>query len=90
MIPKEIKEKLIKSFGKSPEDVGSCEVQIALISQRIRQISLHLRVAKKDYSSQRGLTMLIGKRRSFMNYLKRNDEPSYTNLIQALKQQELI
>ena len=48
MLTKEIKEKLIKSFGKSARDVGSCEIQIALLSERIRQISEHLKKAKKD------------------------------------------
>ena len=90
MIPKEIKQTLIKSFGKSPNDVGSCEVQIALHSQRIRQISAHLKKAPKDYSGQRGLMILIGKRRSFLNYLKKNDEASYNNVVQTLKQQELM
>ena len=90
MIQKETKLKLIKAFGKSPEDVGSCEVQCALISERIRQISEHLKVAPKDYSSQRGLMKLVGQRRSFLAYLKKNDEPSHNNVVQSLKAHGLM
>lgn len=90
MIRPEVKEKLIKAFGKSPNDVGSCEVQIALLSERINQISLHLRTAKKDFASLRGLMMLLGKRRSFYNYLKKNNEASYNNVMQSLKTHGLV
>lgn len=90
MIRSEVKEKLIKAFGKSPNDVGSCEVQIALLSERINQISLHLRTAKKDFASLRGLMMLLGKRRSFYNYLKKNNEVSYNNVMQSLKTHGLV
>jgi small subunit ribosomal protein S15 len=90
MINAETKAKLIKLFGKSPNDVGSCEIQIALISERIKQISLHLKTAKKDYASLRGLMMLLGKRRSFMKYLKKNNEASYNNVMQSLKTHGLV
>ena len=90
MIANEVKQKLIKSFGKSPNDVGSCEVQIALLSERIKQISAHLKEAPKDFSGQRGLMILIGKRRSFIKYLKKNNETSHNNVMQALKSHGLI
>jgi small subunit ribosomal protein S15 len=90
MIRPEVKAKIIKAFGKSPNDVGSCEVQIALLSERINQISLHLKTAKKDYASLRGLMMLLGKRRSFYNYLKKNNEASYNNVMQSLKTHGLV
>jgi|688.fasta_scaffold2836260_1 small subunit ribosomal protein S15 len=90
MIRNDVKQKLIQAFGKTPNDVGSCEVQIAILSERIRQISAHLKEAKKDYSSLRGLMILIGKRRSFFKYLKKNDEASYTNVMQSLKSHGLI
>ncbi len=86
MLTKEIKEKIIKSFGKSPRDVGSCEVQIALLSERIRQISEHLKKAQKDYHSQRGLILMVGKRRTFLRYLKENDVKSYERVTQSLKE----
>ena len=90
MIRNDVKQKLIKAFGKSPNDVGSCEVQIAVLSERIKQISNHLKEAKKDYSSQRGLMVLIGKRRTFFKYLKKNNEASYNNVMTQLKSHELI
>jgi small subunit ribosomal protein S15 len=86
MIRKEIKEKLIKAFGKSTKDVGSSEVQIALLSERIRQISEHLKKAPKDYHSQRGLLMLVGRRRTFLNYLEKNDLKGFGKVQQNLKE----
>lgn len=86
MLNKEIKIKLIEAFGKSPKDVGSCEVQIALFSERIRQISEHLKKAPKDFHSQRGLMLLVGKRRTFLNYLKKNAKASYEKVVATLKE----
>ncbi len=85
MINKEEKSKLIKAFAKSANDVGSSEVQIALLSERIRQISAHLKGAPKDSHSQRGLLCMVGKRRSFLNYLKKNQAKNYENVLQSLK-----
>lgn len=86
MITKEVKTQLIKTFGKSPKDVGSCEVQIALISERIRQIASHLKDAKKDFHSQQGLLRLVSQRRSFLNYLKKNQIKNYENVLKSLKE----
>lgn len=85
MINKDSKSKIIKAFAKSSNDVGSCEVQVALLSERIRQISEHLKKSPKDFHSQRGLMLLIGKRRSFLNYLKKNQAKSYENVLSSLK-----
>jgi small subunit ribosomal protein S15 len=86
MVAKEVKEKLIKVFGKSSSDVGSCEVQIALLSERIRQVSEHLKIAKKDFHSQLGLLRMVGKRRAFLNYLKENQTQSYEKVLKSLKE----
>lgn len=86
MINKEVKSKLIKAFGKSANDVGSCEVQVALLSERIRQIAEHLKAARKDYHSQKGLLSLVGKRRTFLKYLKKNSPESYETVVTSLKE----
>lgn len=85
MISKETKSLIIKNFAKSANDVGSCEVQIALLSERIKRIAEHLKKAKKDFHSQRGLLLLVGRRRTFLGYLKKNDPKGYESLIQSLK-----
>ena len=90
MINKEIKEKLIKVFGISPNDVGSSQVQIALLSERIRQVSEHLKKFSKDFHSQRGLLLMVGKRRSFLNYLKKNDTIGHQKVVQSLKEHGLM
>ena len=86
MISNEAKAKLIKAFGKSANDVGSSEVQIAILSERIRQISAHLKQAHKDYSSQRGLMKLVGRKRSLIRYLQKNDQVSHAKVLQSLKE----
>ena len=70
MLSKEDKNNLIKKFGRDDKDTGSCEVQIALLSERIKQVSEHLKSFSKDKHSHRGLIKLVEKRRSFLNYLK--------------------
>jgi small subunit ribosomal protein S15 len=90
MIKKDIKENLVKKFGKSANDTGSCEVQVALLSARIHQIADHLKVYRKDFHSKRGLTILVGKRRRLLRYLQSNDVASYTTLVKALKDQEYL
>ena len=68
---KENKRNIIDKFAKSSNDTGSCEVQVALISQRIREISDHLRLFPKDKHSSLGLIKLVGQRRSFLKYVKK-------------------
>lgn len=80
----EIKAKIISHFQRHPQDTGSPEVQIALLTARIKQIEEHLKVHRKDYHSRRGLMKLIGKRRALLEYLKRTDFMKYQALLREL------
>ncbi|HEX4720359.1 MAG TPA: 30S ribosomal protein S15 [Thermoleophilaceae bacterium] len=80
----ERKRELTERFGKSATDTGSTEVQIAMLSERINHLTDHLRTHRKDHHSRRGLLMLVGKRRRFLNYLQRNDLEGYRRLIKEL------
>lgn len=73
-----------EAFGLSVNDTGSPEVQIALLSNRIRHLTEHLRVHKKDHHSRRGLLMLVGQRRRLLNYVKKNDVERYRAIIAHL------
>ncbi len=84
MITKENKTEMYKKFGKGDKDSGSTTVQIALITERIKQLSSHLKGAKKDYASQRGLLMLVGQRRRLLAYLKKSDLQSYNTILKQL------
>ena len=90
MMKKDIKENLIKKYGKSTNDTGSCEVQVALLSERIDQIAQHLKLYPKDFHSKRGLTVLVGKRRRLLRYLQNNDATGYDTLVKALKEQNYL
>jgi small subunit ribosomal protein S15 len=81
MLTKEHKEKIIKEFGRSDKDTGSCEVQIALLTARITQIADHLKSFPKDKHSRRGLIKLVSQRRSYMHYLKKQDAKRYEFVI---------
>lgn len=83
-VTKEDKAKLIKEFGKSETDTGSTEVQIAVLTARINDLTEHLKNHPHDFHSKRGLIMIVGKRRSLLDYLKDNDVNSYRTLIQKL------
>jgi small subunit ribosomal protein S15 len=80
----ESKREIIGKFGKSEGDTGSPEVQIALLTARINQLTEHLRAHKKDHHSRRGLLMLVGQRRRLLNYLQRKDLDRYRELIGEL------
>ena len=80
------KQELIKQFATKPNDTGSCEVQVAIFSERIREITAHLNQFPKDHHSRRGLLCLVGKRRTFLKYLKNNNQASYNKLVSSLKQ----
>jgi small subunit ribosomal protein S15 len=80
----ERKKELTEQFGKTAEDTGSTEVQIAMLTERINHLTEHLRTHRKDHHSRRGLLMLVGKRRRFLNYLQRNDLEGYRKLIKDL------
>jgi small subunit ribosomal protein S15 len=84
MIKKEVKNNLIKKFARSAQDVGSSEVQVALFSEQIRSIADHLKTHAKDHSSARGLLLLVGQRRTLLNYLQRSDRGRYDMLMKNL------
>ena len=79
-----LKQDIIKKFAKNEKDTGSVEVQIALLTNRINILTEHLKIHKKDKSSYRGLLMMVGKRKSFLNYLKNKDIEKYRDLIKKL------
>ena len=84
------KDKIIKQFAKSEYDTGSSEVQVGLITERIKQISTHLKLFPKDVHSRLGLVKLVGKRRSLLTYLKRTDKHSYVAINKYIKEQRAV
>ncbi len=84
MISKDKKQEIIKAYGRTPEDTGSPEVQIALLSERINELTEHLKEHKKDHHSRRGLLKMVGQRRGLLAYLKDTDIESYRKLIERL------
>ena len=83
-LTKEQKTELIGKYGRSPNDTGSAEVQVALLTERINELTEHLRGHSKDHHSRRGLLMLVGKRRRLLRYLERNDLERYRSLVGEL------
>ena len=83
-LTKEEKALIIKEFAKNEKDTGSAEVQIAILTEEIKLLTEHLKEHKHDYHSKRGLLMKVGKRRSLLDYLKKNDVVSYRELIKEL------
>lgn len=75
---------LIKKYQSHKEDTGSTEVQIAILTKKISELTKHLKEHKKDFDSRRGLLMMVGKRRRLLNYLKKTDEDKYIKLIADL------
>ena len=84
MISKEKKAEIIKAYGRTPEDTGSPEVQIAILTERIRELTEHLKVNKKDHHSRRGMLKMIGQRRNLLAYLQKKDLEAYRTLIERL------
>ena len=80
----EMKKQIIEEYATKPGDTGSPDVQIALLTDRINHLTEHLKVHKKDHHSRRGLLMLVGKRRRFLDYLKNNDVERYRTVIAEL------
>ena len=78
------KQELIERFGASGADTGRTEVQVALLTERINQLTEHLRTHKHDHYSRRGLLKLVGRRRRFLNYLQKHDLEGYRALIKEL------
>jgi len=83
-LTKEAKTDVIRKFAKHEGDTGSPEVQVALLTARINELTEHLREHKKDHHSRRGLLMLVGQRRRLLNYLRRDDLERYRGLVQEL------
>jgi len=83
-LTKQEKDKLISEFHRHEGDTGSPEVQIAILSTRINQLTDHLRAHKHDESSRRGLLKLVGQRRKLLNYLKRKDAQAYLTVTDQL------
>lgn len=84
MLTKEQKNQIVMEFGKDEKDTGSPEVQVALLSLRIEELTAHMKSHKKDHHSRRGMYKLIGQRRGLLNYLKRKDIERYRSLIERL------
>ena len=81
----EKKEKLFKDFGKNTKDSGSVYSQVALFTERIKHLTAHLKENRKDYSTQRSLQLMVGKRRKLLDYLKSKEILAYRELIKDLK-----
>ena len=83
-ITNERKAELIKEFGKSETDSGSAAVQVAILTERIVNLTEHLKTHKKDFGSRRGLLSMVGQRRNLLDYIKKGDEGAYKVLIGRL------
>ncbi|MFA6929631.1 MAG: 30S ribosomal protein S15 [Lentisphaeria bacterium] len=81
---KQKKEATIKEFQRSATDVGSVEVQVALATARITELTAHLKLHKKDFSTRRGLVAVVNNRRTLLNYLQREDYDRYITLVRKL------
>ena len=84
MLSKEEKAKIVKEFARFEGDTGSAEVQVALLTATINKLTNHMQNNKKDFHSNRGLLMMVGKRRSLLEYLKREDVNRYRDLVSKL------
>ena len=83
-ISKKEKQGYIDKFGKDSNDTGSSEVQVAVLTHRIRELTRHVEVHKKDYHTRRGLVQLVAKRKKLLKYLRRTNEESYVKLLKDL------
>jgi small subunit ribosomal protein S15 len=84
-LERERKKEIIENFRTHEKDTGSCEVQVALLTERINYLNEHLKVHKKDLHSRLGLIKLVNRRRKLLNYLKEEDPERYKRLIERLK-----
>ncbi len=83
-ITNEEKQKYIKQFGKDSQDTGSSEVQVAILTHRIRELTEHVKTHRKDHHTRRGLVQLVSKRKRLLKYLMRSNAESYVKLIKEL------
>ena len=81
---KERKQEIINAFKRDENDTGSSEVQIALLTERINELTEHLKVHKKDNHSRRGLLQMVGKRRNLLNYVAKKDLAKYREIVEKL------
>ena len=80
----ERKQQIINEYRRDENDTGSPEVQVAILTERINELTEHLKVHKKDNHSRRGLLKMVGKRRNLLNYLAKKDEEAYKDLVKKL------
>ena len=80
----EKKREIVQAYGRTEGDTGSSEVQIALLSARIQQLTEHLQAHAKDFHSRRGLYMMVGQRRRLLNYVRKHDLPKFRELVERL------
>ena len=83
-IDKNQKAKIIKDFGSNENDSGSADVQVAFLTEKIKNLTEHLKKHKKDFGSRRGLLSMVGQRRNLLKYIKNKNEDRYSNLIKKL------
>jgi small subunit ribosomal protein S15 len=83
-LPKDVKATIIGEYKRAESDTGSTEVQVALLTQRIRDLTEHLKIHSKDHHTRRGLLKLVGQRRRLLNYLKKSDIERYRTVIAQL------
>ena len=83
-ITAERKEELIKEFATTASDTGSADIQVAILTERINNLTEHMKIHKKDFHSRRGLLIMVGQRRRLLDYLKRKKTPRYEALIKRL------
>ena len=84
-VTKEKVEELTKEFGEKENDTGSTKTQIAVLTERIKNITSHLKNNKKDHSGRRGLVNLVSKRRKLLHYMRNNNGDNYKNILEQLK-----
>ena len=83
-VSKERKAELTAQFGNTPVDTGNPKVQVAILTERIKELTEHMKSHQKDFHTRRGLLMLVGRRRRLLSYIKKNDIVEYRELIKAL------
>ncbi len=84
MLTKEEKQKIVESYRRDEKDTGSPEVQVALLTEQINRLTVHMKAHPHDFHSNRGLLMMVGKRRSFLDYLMKKDINRYRDLVKKL------
>ncbi len=83
-LEKEVKQKIIQDFAQSEKDTGSSPVQIAVLTEKIKDLTEHLKIHKHDFHSRRGLLMMVGKRKRLLNYFSKKDPEACAKLVQTL------